>query len=517
MIDKTLQQTLTPVASSFPGLIFDCMGEAVFAVDGHGNIYFANAAAGSMSGYSVAELTGTKISSIAPFLDDELRGTVAGGLNQAQGFLRRKTADAVDAVFRFMPFSYAGRDLCLVLVRDLTDLKTAKDECEQLRQQIIRMQKVESIGTLTGGIAHDFNNLLGGILGYASFSKTLVDANSRLFKSISAIEATALRAAALTRQLLGMIRGDKYEVRPIGLNKTVMDVERLLSHTIDKNISIETSLESTLPVVEADDGQIQQVLLNICINARDSMPEGGRLMICTQSFEMDADFCQMHDGAKPGHYVYISLADTGSGMDEATVGRIFEPFFTTKGQGKDFGTGLGLSMVWSIVKNHKGYINVETKPGTGSTFQIYLPTTGVRVSLPPPSLRERKIQNGSETILVVDDEEIIREMTQQALEEYGYKVLTCSSGQSAVDLCKNRRGEIDLVIIDRIMPGMSGKETFIELKKICPNVKALFITGYGAEFEVRDELGLGICGFMQKPFQIADLCDEIRRIFEEKD
>jgi len=432
-----------------------------------------------------------------------------------QRLLKRKTDDTLNVVFHLIPFSHTGQNLFLILVKDISELKAAKHECEQLRQQVIRAQKFESIGTLTGGIAHDFNNLLGGILGYASFSKTFVDKDSRVFKSISAIETTAIRAAALTRQLLGMIRGNKYEVRPTDLNKIVMEVVRLLSRTINKNISITTSLESNLPAVKADDGQIQQVLLNICINARDAMPGGGELMISTKSFDMDDDFCRMHEGSKPGGYVQITIADTGTGMDEVTRDKIFDPFFTTKD--KDFGTGLGLSMVWSIVKNHNGYIKVDSTPKEGSTFQVYLPVTDARTITELSPAKEREIQGGSEMILVVDDEEIIREMTQQALEEYGYRVLTCSSGKTAINLFKDLHNEIDLVIVDRIMPDMSGKETFIELKKLSPNVKVLLITGYGAESEVKDELELGICGLIQKPFQIADFCEEIRRIIEKKD
>ena len=529
MISKANKQTLVPAGGTFPGVLLECMDEAVFAVDCDGNICLANTAAVSISGYTVEELNGAKISSIVPFLADDLRSTMAGCTNSAvpqtsvtdsstslaEGLLRKKTSETIEVLLRLSRFLHEGEDLLLVLVRDISELKGAKHECEELRRQVIRAQRLESIGTLTGGIAHDFNNLLGGILGYASFSKTFVDKNSRVFRAISAIETTAIRAAALTRQLLGMIRGDTYEVRPTDLNKVVMEVVRLLSRTINKNISIETFLEDNLPVVKADDGQIQQVLLNICINARDAMPDGGRLIISTKSFEMDDEFCRMNEGAKSGKYVYIVVADTGIGMDDLTRSKIFEPFFTTKD--KNFGTGLGLSMVWSIVKNHKGYIKVETKPGEGSTFHIYLPVTDLRAGYKDLPGKDRPIQSGSETILVVDDEEVIREMTRQALEGYGYKVLTCSSGQSAIDIFKNRHDEIDLVIIDRIMPDMSGKETFIELEKISPDVKALLITGYGAESEVREELGLGIRGFMQKPFQIADLCEEIRLIIEEKD
>ncbi|MBI5143352.1 MAG: response regulator [Nitrospirae bacterium] len=396
------------------------------------------------------------------------------------------------------------------------EIARLQTECENLQQQLVKSQRLESFGNLTAGIAHDFNNLLGGILGYASFAKTMVEDNTRLLKAITAIEATALRAGSLTRQLLGMLRGDKYEVKPAEVNEIVMEVVRLLGRTLEKNIAIETDLYEELPIIEIDEGQIQQVILNICVNARDAMPDGGRLSIKTGFFDMDDEFCRNHRGSKPGRYLVIAIADTGTGMSAETMEKIFEPFFTTKSASR--GTGLGLSMVWCIVKNHGGYVDVISEAGKGSTFHIYLPRPGMSSGtkqIETVAEINREARRGHETLFIIDDENIMLEMLKNALSDYGYRVIAYADGEAGTNHYRKHHREIDMAIIDLMMPGMNGKEAARIIQGVNPDAKILLITGYAVDEVILEDIRPNIRGLLRKPFKIDELCAEIRRILDE--
>ena len=388
-------------------------------------------------------------------------------------------------------------------VRDISERK-------QLEERFIQAQKMESIGLLAGGIAHDFNNILGGILGYASWLKTNISHDHPFYRPVDTIEKSASRAAELTAQLLAFARGGKYDIRPSSLNAVISESMRILAGTLDKSIVIETLLDDSLPTVEIDVGQIQQVLMNLCVNARDAMPGGGRLTIQSSVIRLGESDARSQPEAKPGWFAVLTVSDTGVGMDDGVKQRIFEPFFTTKDKGK--GTGLGLSMVYGVVKNHGGFVNVYSEAGQGSTFKVYLPLSGKPEVM--ESVPETELAGGHETILVIDDEEAIREVACDILGSYGYRVRLATDGEEGVAIFRRQARQIDLVILDMVMPRQGGRETLLELQKINPKVRVLFSTGYSQNEKVNEIMALGVRGFIQKPYQIKDLLAKVRDILD---
>ncbi len=378
------------------------------------------------------------------------------------------------------------------IMRDVTDLK-------RIERQLFQAQKMESIGTLAGGLAHDFNNILGGIMGYATLMKLKTAADHPFFSYIETIEKGAVRAAELTSQLLAFSRGGKFQIRPVAVNVVIADTLKLLARTIDKSIQIRTTQQEPLPAVEGDAGQLQQLLMNLCVNARDAMPTGGILSVVSQSEKISEEYLAKYSYARPGEYIIISVADTGVGMDQETRERIFEPFFTTKEPGK--GTGLGLAMVYGIVKNHGGWVHVYSEPGSGTIFKVYLPAcakAAVEVRAD-----QSQVCFGSETILVVDDEEIIRSTLKATLESFSYRVLLAHNGVQALKLYAEYKDEIDLVLLDIVMPIMGGAETLDKLKEINPKVKVLLSSGYSESGQAQAIIDRGVRGFIQKPYQIG--------------
>jgi PAS domain S-box-containing protein len=389
------------------------------------------------------------------------------------------------------------------IIRDITEHK-------RLERQLFQVQKMESIGTLAGGIAHDFNNLLGGIMGYASLSKTKVSKRHPIFNYIDTIERSTMRAAELTSQLLAFARGGKYDIKPVDMNGIVHETLRFIGRTFDKSIEIMASLYPQLPTVEADAGQLQQVLMNLCVNAADAMPNGGKLTIETDMVVLTEDYVKAHMDAKAGSYVALSVTDTGIGMDKDTLQRIFEPFFTTKEEGK--GTGLGLAMVYGVAKNHGGYIHAYSEPGEGATFKVYLPVSG-KTEVKEPADTETP-RGGNELILVVDDEESIRSVAADILESYGYLVLVAEDGEEAAKIYEEHNGDISLVILDMVMPRLGGRETFLKLKRLNPQVRALLSTGYSKNEKAQEILDSGVMGFVQKPYLLNELLSKVRSVLD---
>jgi two-component system cell cycle sensor histidine kinase/response regulator CckA len=392
------------------------------------------------------------------------------------------------------------------IARDITERRKLED-------QLLQAQKMESIGNLAGGIAHDFNNLLGGILGYASFAKKKMSPKDLLYHSLNSIERSATQAAELTKQLLGFARQGKYQVKPINCNVLIQDLSQFLKRTIDKRINLEVELDPQLHLIEGDETQLQQSLINICLNARDAMPSGGTLKIVTGNRTLSKGIDQKQAGWKEGEYVKIILSDTGIGMTPEVRSQIFEPFFTTKEPGR--GTGLGLSMVYGIIQNHGGYIDLKSEPGQGTSFELLLPVaaelTIEDISSFPPG---RIIPKGSETILIVDDEEIIRQLGSDILEDEGYQVLHASRGEEALQVYQENRENIALVILDMVMPGLGGKETFLKLKEINPIIKVLLSSGYSTNEGVGEILKEGVGGFIQKPYRDEELIGKVREILD---
>lgn len=378
---------------------------------------------------------------------------------------------------------------------------------EQLRQS----QKLEELGALAGGVAHDFNNLLTGILGYVSILKSDAEYGDDVFQAADVIEKAAQRAAELTDQLLGFARRGKHRNIPVDMHKLIEDVVKLLSRTIEKNISVLQELKVDYPYVLGDPGQMEQVILNLAINARDAMPEGGKLIFATNVVELDELCCRTHPGTTPGRYLLVSITDTGCGIHKEVMERIFEPFFTTKEQGK--GTGMGLAMVYGIVKNHGGSIQVYSESECGTTFKLYLPLAS---DLATPEVKDFKDSpvSGTGRILVVDDEEIVRKTATELLSRLGYEVVTASDGQKAVDYYKKFGHEIDLVILDMVMPRLGGRDCFRALKTINPNVKAILSTGYSLDGTVHEILDQGMLAFVPKPYQLKQLAEIVVNVLK---
>ncbi len=385
---------------------------------------------------------------------------------------------------------------------------TLKDitQSKRLEAQLQQAQRMESIGTLAGGIAHDFNNLLMGILGHTSLMLLDIDSSHPHHEKLKVIEKQVQSGVKLTRQLLGYARQGRYEAKPINLNQLVRETSETFGRT-RKEITIQQEFSEDLYAIEADQGQIEQVLLNLYVNAADAMPRGGNLILKTVHATHEDIKDKVYD-PQPGKYALLTVTDTGTGMDKKTLKRIFEPFFTTKEMGR--GTGLGLASVYGIIKGHDGYITVASKKGRGTTFSIYLPATEKKVRKAVKS-SDRFIKDTG-TVLLVDDEEIILEVGRELLETIGYRVLTAKDGKEAVEVYKKKRDEIDIVLLDMVMPNMGGGETYDRLKEINPDIKVVLLSGYAIDGEAAEIVERGCNGFIQKPFNVAKLSEKIGKI-----
>ncbi len=410
------------------------------------------------------------------------------------------------------PIIKEGKIVGVVSVaRDITKRKKAEEEKALLEEQLIQAQKMEAVGTLAGGIAHDFNNLLQAILGYSQILLINKDPDDPETVNLKQIEMSAKRARELTQQLLAFSRRVKSELRPVDLNQEVRQVEKLLKRVIPKMIEIEVHFGENLFPINADPAQLEQVMMNLCVNAKDAMPEGGRLILETGNVVLDEVYCKSHLGAKPGRYVQLTISDTGGGMDKHTLEHIFEPFFTTKE--KDKGTGLGLAMVYGIVKNHGGYIMCYSELGKGTTFKIYFPVLEGRSEVQPINQKEEKtvLEGKGETVLLVDDEETIRELGKKILERFGYNVILAEDGESAIKIYGDKCREISLVIMDYVMPGMGGGKCVEEILKINPDAKIIIASGYSMNGPTKEALKLGAKGFINKPYDLREMLKIIKR------
>ncbi len=399
------------------------------------------------------------------------------------------------------------RNLAATLT-DITYRKHAEEEREKLQAHLARAQKLESIGTLAGGIAHDFNNLLMGIQGYASLTLLDLDPSHPHYERIKRIEEQVQSGSYLTKQLLGFARGGRYEVKPTDMNDIIQKTSSMFGRT-KKEIAIHQKHAKTLWPVEVDQGQMEQVFMNLYVNAWQAMPDGGEIYLETKNVLLD-DEQAISNAINPGKYVRITVTDTGIGMDAQTRERVFDPFFTTKKMGR--GTGLGLATVYGIIKGHKGTINVDSEPGHGTTFSIFFPASEKEV-VQKKTVTET-ISRGTETILVVDDEKIVVAVTREMLESLGYRVYEAGNGQEAIAVYMEKRTEIALVILDMIMPGISGSETYDRLKEINSDILVLLSSGYSIDGEAQAIISRGCNGFLQKPFQLKYLSRKVREVLD---
>jgi len=396
----------------------------------------------------------------------------------------------------------------LGISEDITDRKKAKAEREKLQAQLTRAQKLESIGTLAGGIAHDFNNLLMAIQGHASLMMLGLDPSDSRNVRLKHIEELIRSGADLSGQLLGFAQGGRYNVKPISMNDIVEKSSVMFGRT-KKEINIHRKYAKGPCVVEADQSQMGQVFMNLFVNAWQAMPEGGDIFVETEEVVLD-EIPSMFGHVSPGRYVKVTITDTGTGMDAQTKERIFDPFFTTKGMGR--GTGLGLATVYGIIQGHGGMITVESEPGQGSSFILYLPSSEKDLANDKDSI-ERPVR-GTESILLVDDENMVLDVSRELLASLQYKVYTAGRGEEAVAIYMERKGEIDLVILDMVMPGMSGGETFDRLREINPEVKVLLASGYSIDGQAQQIMDRGCDGFIKKPFRLAELSQQIRKVLD---
>jgi len=396
-----------------------------------------------------------------------------------------------------------------LLMQDMWSLiqhKQAEKEKKKIEVQLLQAQKIETIGTLVGGIAHNFNNLLMGIQGYTSLMLFETDSADPNYARLKNIEKMVKSRLKLTHQLLGYARKGQDKINPLDLNLLVEETSETFART-RKEFTIHLELAEGLYTIEADQGRIEQVLLNLYVNAADAMPEGGDLTLKTIN-SSHKDIKKKHFNPKPDNYAMLSVTDTGMGMDESTMKKIFEPFFTTKNQA----TGIGLASVYGIIKTHNGYIDVDSKKGDGTTFKVYLPASEIKIQK-VIKISEELIK-GTGTVLMVDDEEVILEVGRELLEAIGYKVLTAIDGEEAIEIYKKNMDKIDIVLLDMIMPIIGGGKVFDIIKKINPDAKVLLISGYSLDNQVEDILNRGCDGFIQKPFDLNELSGKIRKIIQ---
>ena len=492
--------------------LLNSSADAILFLDTGFKVQFVNPAFTQIFGWSLSEMSVNRLLHIPKLLKqpfDKLMLKVLELDHPIHGFeTQRYTKDGrlLDVSISASRYlDHAGDTAGILLIlRDISDAKRYQWHMEQA-------QKMESLGTLAGGVAHDFNNLLMGIQGRLSLLMMNKDDNDPENKHLKEIEEYILRAADLTRQMLGISRSGKYEVKPTDINELIKTQNRMFGRT-RKEIMIHEEFDETLLSAEVDQRQIDQVLLNMYVNASHAMPKGGDLYIRTCNEMLDKEMTAPHN-AEPGKYIKISITDTGSGMDKATRQRIFEPFFSTKQRGR--GTGLGLASAYGIIKNHDGFITVYSEKGKGTTFNICLPASIKGVE--QEEIMYTELLEGVGTILLVDDEEMILSVAEEMIQALGYQVLVAKGGQAAIDTYRVKNSQIDLVILDLIMPGIGGGETFDQLKEINPDVKVLLSSGYSINGQASSIMQRGCQGFIQKPFGLQELSQKISKIIVPKD
>jgi PAS domain S-box-containing protein len=391
------------------------------------------------------------------------------------------------------------------IARDVTGQKN-------LQQQLIQAQKMESIGRLTGGIAHDFNNMLTPIMGYAELLLNQLPPDDPRRINVENIIHSAERSRDLVRQLLAFARKQTLEMKPLDINSVITSFEKILRRTLHENLAIETRLQPAIGSILADVGQIEQIIMNLAVNAQDAMPGGGTLFIETGQAYLDETYVAMHKGSTAGDYIMLALSDTGVGMDNAVLSQVFEPFFTTKAPGK--GTGLGLSTAYGIVKQHNGYIMVYSEPGRGTIFRIYFPRHGASAQMVVELQEYREGMTGTETIMVIEDEQLVRDLIVSMLKSAGHTVLEAPDGKTALDLAASFPGDIHLVITDMILPDTNGTALFEDLSAMRHGMKVLCMSGYTPDVISHNKLLNSEAPFIQKPFSLQGFAQKVREILD---
>lgn len=508
--------------------ILASIGDALIATDSMGKVTFVNAIATELLGADEKKLVGRPLEEVYR-LKDESRDTIVDNVfdsikrseeivSFASG-LRLLRPDGTELPIRdsAAPIIDDQGEFCgsVIVFQDDTPRLAAEQALREAEYRQQQSQKLEAVGTLTGGVAHDFNNLLTAILGYTQLAMRKLPNESPVYSNLINVEKASNRAAELTKKLLAFSRQQPMQRRVIDLNEAIAEMLKLLERVIGENIGISFKAADDLALVLADAPQIEQVIMNLTVNARDAMPKGGRLTIETRNVVLDEYYCRQYPSCIPGEYVQVLVSDDGHGMEQDVLDRIFEPFFTTKEVDK--GTGLGLSMVYGIVKQHKGHINVYSEVGLGTAFKIYLPAASTSERKEDKAAQPALI-GGSETVLVADDEEALRELSRDVLEALGYTVITAENGEEALEIYQANPNSIDLVLLDVVMPVMGGLETYQKICETNDRPAVIFMTGYSAEvldastedrpFDL-DELPI-----IQKPYTLDALGRKVRDVLD---
>ena len=511
VISRDLTQSAESEAK-YRGLL-EAAPDAMVVVNQGGEIVLLNVRAEKQFGYRRDELLGQQVKNIIPegfaerLVADSTRST-AEALAQQIGtgielYGRRKDGGDFPIEIMLSPLESAEGILVTAAIRNITERK-------HLEQMFRQAQKMEAVGQLAGGVAHDFNNLLGVILGYSELLLERLGLNDSERKDIEEIRKAGVRAALLTRQLLAFSRKQVLQPKVLDLNMVVAGAEKLLQRLIGENIELLVVLNPALGRVKADSGQLEQIIMNLAVNSRDAMPEGGKLTIETSNAELDEQYAAQHASTLPGPHVMLAVTDTGCGMDAKTKAHIFEPFFTTKEFGK--GTGLGLATVYGIVKQTGGSVWVYTEPGIGTTFKIYFPCVGPVLEIVSPSDKVEKVDRGSQTILIVEDDAALLQVTRRSLEEVGYAVLAARAPLEAIQISESHQGPIHLMVTDVIMPGMSGDQLASHLSAMRPEMKVLYVSGYTDNAILHHGILEPGLAFLQKPFSPKALARKVGEV-----
>jgi PAS domain S-box-containing protein len=479
-----------------------------------GLILACNLGLSAITGYSQEELVGMDgLLLIAPGYRDMVRSNIKAGYEkpyEAMGV--RKNGEEYPLRLEARNIPYKGKMVRTTEFRDITDYKRYEAEQERMHSQLVQAQKMESVGRLAGGVAHDFNNMLGVILGYSEMVLDQIDENQPIHSAVQGIHQAAERSAELTRQLLAFARKQTVMPKVLDLNETVRGMLNMLRRLIGEDIDLAWVPGRDLGLVKIDPSQVDQVLANLCVNSRDAIGDTGKVTIETSNAFFDENYCSVHAGTHPGEYVMLVVSDNGCGMDAEALAHLFEPFFTTKEMGK--GTGLGLAMVYGIVKQNNGFINVYSEPGQGTSFKIYLPKYVSEIDQAAKTRVVPPAETGLETILLVEDEPMILAMTTEMLHRLGYTVLPASTPKEALLLAEDSSRGINLLMTDVVMPEMNGRDLAKSLLALNPDLKCLFMSGYTANVIAHHGvLDKGI-SFLQKPFSRKDLAAKVRETLD---
>jgi len=487
--------------------LFENATDGIVVLDPGGTILNVNEKACEMHGFARAELLGAHITVLEngnkkEELAGRMRQIASGEQLVFETAHQRKDGTPLYLEISSKAITIGGEQFIQSFYRDITERR-------KLQEHFLQSQKMESIGLLAGGIAHDFNNILTAVLGHTEIIRRSAVLEEKPLRSLNVIEDASRRAGRMISKLLGFARKSKYELTPLNLNDVVYDTVKLLEHVIDRNIHLGVELDNRLPLILGDINQLEQVIMNLIVNARDAMPQGGRIAITTHSISVVKGMPDVPPFVQPGEYIRLNVADTGAGIPETLHNKIFEPFFTTKERGR--GTGLGLSMVYGTVKEHQGYISVKSEVGAGSTFSLYLPASPVSASVgvKMPS----SAADGEETVLVVDDDRTVLNAMRDTLTDHGYNVYAVGDPAVALEVFQKISNDVSLVITDIVMPECNGQELIRRIKAVNPDVKILAVSGYTRYVAEQEELK-GINGFLQKPFEPNYLLQIVRHILD---